>query len=172
MSLSDKLKAGGTSLEVIRNPAKYIDFNKSSLKELEGLISEVGADKFRFDLKFSTNNGSVIIFVDTKNYDDLTQIFKNIEQVKAYLREINDFSQLRIVQQGRPGMTLEAFKLEWKKALISNNYEVFDVIWRNSNLRQNTFGSVGEDEAREIYIRIASGSSSTNSLFNIVKLSF
>jgi len=126
----DKFKAGATSLEVIRNPQKYLDDHEAfELFELEEQIKRGGKDKFRFDLKYrNKQTEGTILFVDTKNYESLSGIFsgKGLDQLKAYFREITDFSQLRIVQQKRGrGMTLEGFREVFLEVLKKNSSEIF-----------------------------------------------
>ena len=91
----DKFKVGATSLEVIRNPQKYLDDHEAfELFELEDQIKRGGKDKFRFDLKYQhKQNKGKIFFVDTKNYESLSGIFsgKNLDQLKAYFRESRNF---------------------------------------------------------------------------------
>ena len=57
-------------------------------------------DSCNFDV-----NKEVSIFIDTKNYSTARNMFKNLGQYKAYLREINNFDQLYIIQQGGRGVT-------------------------------------------------------------------
>jgi len=126
----DKFKAGATSLEVIRNPQKYLDDHEAfELFELEEQIKRGGKDKFRFDLKYrNKQTEGTILFVDTKNYESLSGIFsgKNLDQLKAYFREITDFSQLRIVQQKRgSGMTIESFQVFLRKALLKETEAIY-----------------------------------------------
>ena len=123
MQSSDKLKAAGTSLEVIRNPSKYFS-PEVALHGLEDFLFQ--GQKHRFDLLFSTKSGqNIFIYVDTKNYDNLAGIFANLDQIKSYLAKVESFDQFRIIQQRRPGMTLEAFKLEWQQAISSKPNDVF-----------------------------------------------
>ena len=101
MQTKDKFKAGATTLEVIRHPEKYISAKYSkrlSDLELEDLISHAaGSGNFRFDAKWKIKNQDgkkVDIFVDTKNYSRASNMFGDLGQFKAYLREIDSFDQL------------------------------------------------------------------------------
>ena len=111
LETGDKFKAGATSLEVIRNIKSYLPakFHSTLQKlELEDLISYADeAGDFRFDIKWKAFdvNKEVSIFIDTKNYSTARNMFKNLGQYKAYLREINNFDQLYIIQQGGRGVT-------------------------------------------------------------------
>jgi len=126
----DNCKARATSLEVIRNPQKYLDDHEAfELFELEEQIKRGGTDKFRFDLKYRHKvTVGTIIFVDTENYESLSGIFsgRNLDQLKAYFREITDFSQLRIVQQKRGAMDLKGFKAVLQSAVLKDPVGVFN----------------------------------------------
>ena len=111
LETGDKFKAGATSLEVIRNIKSYLPakFHSTLQKlELEDLISYADeAGDFRFDIKWKAFdvNKEVSIFIDTKNYSTATNMFKDLGQYKAYLRAIDNFDQLYIIQQGGRGVT-------------------------------------------------------------------
>ena len=113
LETADKFKAGATSLEVIRNIKSYLPakFHSTLQKlELEDLISYADeAGDFRFDIKWKAFdvNKEVSIFIDTKNYSTATNMFKDLGQYKAYLRAIDNFDQLYIIQQGGRGITKE-----------------------------------------------------------------
>ena len=113
LETGDKFKAGATSLEVIRNIKSYLPakFHSTLQKlELEDLISYADeAGDFRFDIKWKAFdvNKEVSIFIDTKNYSTATNMFKDLGQYKAYLRAIDNFDQLYIIQQGGRGITKE-----------------------------------------------------------------
>lgn len=101
-----KFKAGATTLEVIRNPQKYISAGYHptlSNMELEDVISQVDdAGEFRFDIKWEAKNPigrGIYIFVDTKNYSRASNMFTDLGQFKAYLEKIDSFDQLYIIQQ-------------------------------------------------------------------------
>jgi len=157
----DKFKVGATSLEVIRNPQKYLDDHEAfELFELEDQIKRGGKDKFRFDLKYQhKQNKGKIFFVDTKNYESLSGIFsgKNLDQLKAYFREITEFSQLRIVQQKRGvHMTLESFAEVLRSAMkkdpngfYSSNPNLFN------SLRINGRAIIGDVEDFELFLTSA-----------------
>lgn len=101
-----KFKAGATSLEVIRNPQKYIPKYSATFSnmELEDVIAHADdAGEFRFDIKWEAknqDNDRIYIFVDTKNYSRASNMFEDLGQFKAYLRDIASFDQLYIIQQG------------------------------------------------------------------------
>ena len=115
MQPEHKFKAGATTLEVVRHLEKYISTKYSkrlSELELEGLISHAaGSGNFRFDAKWrvieAQKPGYVQIFVDTKNYSRASNMFRDLGQFKAYLREIDSFDKLYIIQQGGRGVTRE-----------------------------------------------------------------
>ncbi len=124
-----KMKAGATSLEVIKNPSKYMD-DVGDLEGLEDVLSTATGDgDFRFDLKFksSANNNPISILVDTKNYANASGIFKSMKQIKAYFKQIKSFKELRIVQQGgRPGLDLDKMKSAFQSALKKEPREIFN----------------------------------------------
>ena len=99
MQSRDKFKAGATTLEVIHNAQKYIPskyYNTLSDLQLEDLIAYADdAGDFRFDIKWSTLNPktkkSISVFVDTKNYSSASNMFKDLGQFKAYIRNIDSF---------------------------------------------------------------------------------
>ena len=62
-------------------------------------------DSCNFDV-----NKEVSIFIDTKNYSKVVNMFKDLGQYKAYLRAIDNFDQLYIIQQGGRGVTKEDIK--------------------------------------------------------------
>jgi len=116
LETGDKFKAGATSLEVIRNIKSYLPakFHSTLQKlELEDLISYADeAGDFRFDIKWQAKTldkfnqeREISIFIDTKNYSTARNMFQNLGQYKAYLREIDNFDQLYIIQQGGRGVT-------------------------------------------------------------------
>ena len=116
LETGDKFKAGATSLEVIRNIKSYLPakFHSTLQKlELEDLISYADeAGDFRFDIKWQAKTMNklgkeeeISIFIDTKNYSTATNMFKDLGQYKAYLRAIDNFDQLYIIQQGGRGVT-------------------------------------------------------------------
>ena len=118
LETGDKFKAGATSLEVIRNIKSYLPakFHSTLQKlELEDLISYADeAGDFRFDIKWQAKTMNklgkeeeISIFIDTKNYSTATNMFKDLGQYKAYLRAIDNFDQLYIIQQGGRGITKE-----------------------------------------------------------------
>ena len=106
-----KVKKYFLIIEIIRNIKSYLPakFHSTLQKlELEDLISYADeAGDFRFDIKWKAFdvNKEVSIFIDTKNYSTARNMFQNLGQYKAYLREINNFDQLYIIQQGGRGVT-------------------------------------------------------------------
>lgn len=144
MQTKDKFKAGATTLEVIRHPEKYISAKYSkrlSDLELEDLISHAaGSGNFRFDAKWKIKNQDgkkVDIFVDTKNYSRASNIFGDLGQFKAYLREIDSFDQLYIIQQGGRGVTREQIIDQLERAIAKDAKSVFNAnrnVWINMGI--------------------------------------
>jgi len=131
LETGDKFKAGATSLEVIRNIKSYLPakFHSTLQKlELEDLISYADeAGDFRFDIKWKAFdvNKEVSIFIDTKNYSKVGNMFKDLGQYKAYLREINNFDQLYIIQQGGRGITKEDIIKKLESAIAKDAEGVY-----------------------------------------------
>ena len=143
LETGDKFKAGATSLEVIRNIKSYLPakFHSTLQKlELEDLISYADeAGDFRFDIKWKAFdvNKEVSIFIDTKNYSTARNMFQNLGQYKAYLREINNFDQLYIIQQGGRGITRKQVIERLESAIAKDAEAVFDAkksIWLNMKI--------------------------------------
>ena len=145
MQTTDKFKVGATTLEVIRHPEKYISAKYSSRLsdlELEDLISHTtGSGSFRFDVKWrvkdSQKPGYVQIFVDTKNYSRASNMFGDLGQFKAYLREIDSFDQLYIIQQGGRGVTREQIIAQLERAIAKDAESVFNAkrnVWINMGI--------------------------------------
>ena len=67
-------------------------------------------DKFNQEREIS-------IFIDTKNYSKVGNMFQNLGQYKAYLEVIDDFDQLYIIQQGGRGITQKKISLKDLKVL-------------------------------------------------------
>lgn len=141
----DKFKAAATSLEVIRNVKNYLPakFHSTLGKlELEDLISYADdAGDFRFDIKWqahnSVTNKPISIFIDTKNYSSAGNMFKDLGQYKAYLRNIDDFDQLYIIQQGGRGVTREQIINQLERAIAKDVKEVFEAnknIWQKMDI--------------------------------------
>lgn len=133
----DKFKAGTTTLEVIRNPQKYISntyHNTLSNLELEDLIAYTDdAGDFRFDIKWEAKTNQnvagrreVNIFVDTKNYSSARNMFKDLRQFKAYLDAIDNFDQLYIIQQGGRDVTKKDIIKKLEKAIANDAKTVFE----------------------------------------------
>lgn len=129
----DKFKAGTTTLEVIRNPQKYISntyHNTLSNLELEDLIAYADdAGDFRFDIKWeaisSESVDPISIFVDTKNYSSARNMFKNLRQFKAYIKAIDNFDQLYIIQQGGRNVKKEDIIEQLENAIAKDAESVF-----------------------------------------------
>ena len=63
--------------------------------------------------------------------------FKKLGQYKAYLREINNFDQLYIIQQGGRGITKEDIIKRLESAIAKDAEAVFDAkksIWLNMKI--------------------------------------
>ena len=155
MQTKDKFKAGATTLEVVRHPEKYISAKYSSNLsnlELEDLISHAaGSGNFRFDAKWRVMDpqkpGYIQIFVDTKNYSRASNMFGDLGQFKAYLREIDSFDQLYIIQQGGRGVTREQIINRLRKELLKpeNLIEVFKIIRSKPNLNRELLENIKND---------------------------
>ena len=64
--------------------------------------------------------------------------FKNLGQYKAYLRAIDNFDQLYIIQQGGRGITKEDIIKKLESAIAKDAEAVFDAkksLWRNMRIR-------------------------------------
>ena len=108
--------------------------------ELEDLISYADeAGDFRFDIKWKAFdvNKEVSIFIDTKNYSTARNMFQNLGQYKAYLREIDNFDQLYIIQQGGRGITKEDIIKKLESAIAKDAegvYKANESIWLNMKI--------------------------------------
>ncbi|WP_238423932.1 hypothetical protein [Capnocytophaga genosp. AHN8471] len=91
-------------------------------------------DSCNFDV-----NKEIRIFIDTKNYSTARNMFKNLGQYKAYLREINNFDQLYIIQQGGRNITKELVVRRLQSAIKKEINDVFEIIWKNENIRKTLF---------------------------------
>ena len=139
-----KVKKYFLIIEVIRNIKSYLPakFHSTLQKlELEDLISYADeAGDFRFDIKWKALNSEgfpISIFIDTKNYSKVGNMFQNLGQYKAYLREINNFDQLYIIQQGGRGITKEDIIKKLESAIAKDAKSVFDAkksLWRNMKI--------------------------------------
>ena len=115
--------------------------------ELEDLISYADeAGDFRFDIKWQAKTMNklgkeekISIFIDTKNYSKVVNMFKDLGQYKAYLRAIDNFDQLFIIQQGGRGVTREDVVRRLQSAIKKEINDVFEIIWKNENLRKTLF---------------------------------
>ena len=138
-----KVKKYFLIIEVIRNIKSYLPakFHSTLQKlELEDLISYADeAGDFRFDIKWKAFdvNKEVSIFIDTKNYSKVVNMFKDLGQYKAYLRAIDNFDQLYIIQQGGRGITKEDIIKKLESAIAKDAKSVFDAkksLWRNMKI--------------------------------------
>ena len=143
MQTTDKFKAGATTLEVIRHPEKYVSpaIVKLSNIELEGRI--LSTEAHRFDVKWmaivDNYEQPVSVYVDTKNYTSVSDMFRDLGQFKAYLREISSFKQLRIIQQARPGMSEEKIIKQLERMIAKDARSVFDVnrdLWHKMGFKE------------------------------------
>ena len=57
-------------------------------------------------------------------------------------------------------MTLDAFKLEWQKALQRNDYEIFDSFWNNLGLREIIMENMTRTQAKSEFINLTNDLSS------------
>ena len=99
-------------------------------------------DSCNFDV-----NKEISIFIDTKNYSTARNMFQNLGQYKAYLREINNFDQLYIIQQGGRGVTREDVVRRLQSAIKKEINDVFEIIWKNENLRTILFNDSRREKA-------------------------
>ena len=138
-----KVKKYFLIIEVIRNIKSYLPskFHSTLQKlELEDLISYADeAGDFRFDIKWKAFdvNKEVSIFIDTKNYSTARNMFQNLGQYKAYLREIDNFDQLYIIQQGGRGITKEDIIKRLESAIAKDAegvYKANESIWLNMKI--------------------------------------
>ena len=170
MQTTDKFKVGATTLEVIRHPEKYISAKYSSRLsdlELEDLISHTaGSGSFRFDVKWRVkgpqNPGYVQIFVDTKNYSRASNMFGDLGQFKAYLREIDSFDQLYIIQQGGRGVTREQIIAQLERAIAKDAESVF-------NAKRNVWINIGIGTSTDLERICRAQGLSSNSAFQIFR---
>ena len=89
-------------------------------------------DSCNFDV-----NKEVSIFIDTKNYSKVGNMFKDLGQYKAYLRAIDNFDQLYIIQQGGRGVTRKQVIERLESAIAKDAEAVFDAkksIWLNMGI--------------------------------------
>ena len=99
-------------------------------------------DSCNFDV-----NKEISIFIDTKNYSTARNMFQNLGQYKAYLREIDNFDQLYIIQQGGRGVTREDVVRRLQSAIKKEINDVFEIIWKNENLRTILFNNSKREKA-------------------------
>lgn len=89
-------------------------------------------DSCNFDV-----NKEVSIFIDTKNYSKVVNMFKDLGQYKAYLRAIDNFDQLYIIQQGGRGITKEDIIKKLESAIAKDAegvYRANEPIWLNMKI--------------------------------------
>ena len=165
MQTEHKFKAGATTLEVIRHPEKYISAKYSrrlSDLELEDLISHAsGSGNFRFDAKWKIKNQDgegIYIFVDTKNYSRAINMFRDLGQFKAYLREIDSFDQLRIVQQGGRDVEAEQIIAQLERAIAKDAKSVYTT-------NQKIWNKLGIKSVDELYEKCSTKKLSKSELF-------
>ncbi len=144
----EKFKAGTVGLEIIRNPPPYLQGHTLEGLELR-LFEEVEDGKNRLDLLFK-NSEQRNIYIDTKNYSNLYKIFDgdNVSQLKAYFKKINNMDELFIVIQKRKGFPadpLKSLKNKLQEVYKANDYEFFDTIWENENLRSNLWDDIPDE---------------------------
>ena len=99
-------------------------------------------DSCNFDV-----NKEIRIFIDTKNYSTARNRFQNLGQYKAYLEVIDDFEQLYIIQQGGRGVTREDVVRRLQSAVKKEINDVFEIIWKNENLRTILFNNSKREKA-------------------------
>lgn len=99
-------------------------------------------DSCNFDV-----NKEIRIFIDTKNYSTARNMFQNLGQYKAYLEVIDDFEQLYIIQQGGRGVTREDVVRRLQSAVKKEINDVFEIIWKNENLRTILFNNSKREKA-------------------------
>ena len=144
MQTTDKFKAGATTLKssvIQRSIISQSNIGKLSNIELEGTISDVG--KYRFDIKWTGYSKfrkmPISVYVDTKNYASVSDMFRDLGQFKAYLGEISSFEQLRIIQQARPGMSEEKIIKQLERMIAKDARSVFDVnrdLWHKMGFKE------------------------------------
>ena len=90
-------------------------------------------------------------------------MFGDLGQFKAYLREIDSFDQLYIIQQGGRGVTREQVINRLQKELLKpdNLMEVFKIIRSNPQLNRDLLKNIiSENEALEKLIGLIQDSKS------------
>ena len=73
-----------------------------------------------------------------KERNRIFTLFKDLGQYKAYLRAIDNFDQLYIIQQGGRGITKEDIIKKLESAIAKDAKSVFDAkksLWRNMGIR-------------------------------------
>ena len=73
-----------------------------------------------------------------KERNRIFTLFKDLGQYKAYLRAIDNFDQLYIIQQGGRGITKEDIIKRLESAIAKDAKSVFDAkksLWRNMGIR-------------------------------------
>ena len=82
-----------------------------------------------------------------KERNRIFTLFKDLGQYKAYLREINNFDQLYIIQQGGRGVTRKEVIERLESAIKKEINDVFEIIWKNENLRTILFKNTKREKA-------------------------
>ena len=73
--------------------------------------------------------------------------YQNLGQYKAYLEVIDDFDQLYIIQQGGRGVTRKEVIERLESAIKKEINDVFEIIWKNENLRTILFNNSKREKA-------------------------
>ena len=73
--------------------------------------------------------------------------FQNLAKYKAYLEVIDDFDQLYIIQQGGRGVTRKEVIDRLESAIKKEINDVFEIIWKNENLRTILFNNSKREKA-------------------------
>ena len=77
--------------------------------------------EFRFDILWNATNTktnkSIKVFIDTKNYASASNMFSDLGQFKAYLKQISDFNEMYFIQQGGRGVEIENIINRLKNAI-------------------------------------------------------
>ena len=82
-----------------------------------------------------------------KERNRIFTLFKDLGQYKAYLRAIDNFDQLYIIQQGGRGITREDVVRRLQSAIKKEINDVFEIIWKNENLRTILFNDSRREKA-------------------------
>ena len=141
LEAGNKFKGGAFGLRLLKEMPEPLA--GKTLKALEGRIDDLTDN--RFDMIFEDGDLLFSLFVETKNYKGLAKSTAFVNQFKAYLRGISSFDELAYFFNKRDaiqsvddvkGVFQSIFK-GTKNADGSYNYEIFDDLWNNSNLKNN-----------------------------------